>query len=86
MVLRLSVGGAKPGISPSAFEKKMKKAQVPISGRKNFAAFLPMMSAIIVVDRADEELDEGADGETILGHDRVLRVLHLAVGDETEQR
>ena len=34
VVLRLSVGGAKPGTKPIAFENRMKNAHVPISGRK----------------------------------------------------
>ncbi len=34
VVLRLSVGGRKPGISPSALENQITSAQAPINGRK----------------------------------------------------
>ena len=40
--MSVAVAGAKPGMSANRFEKKMKKASVPMSGRKRRAFCSPM--------------------------------------------
>ena len=46
-MFQFDVGGVKPGMRPSAFEKKMKQASEPTSGKYRFARLGPIMSFIV---------------------------------------
>ena len=48
VTFQLDVGGEKPGMRPSAFEKKMKQASEPMSGKYRLARRGPIMSFMML--------------------------------------